>query len=56
MQLTMVRTVVLMYLNNKGIYKMDVDHPEMPAIWEILVYTAGFVSFMDDFLSFRTKK
>ena len=47
--------VVLMYLNNKGIYKMDVDHPEMPAIWEILVYTAGFVVLWMIFYHFAQK-
>jgi hypothetical protein len=47
--------VVLMYLNNKGIYKMDVDNPEMPAIWEILAYTAGFVVLWMIFYHFAQK-
>lgn len=35
--------VMLMYLNNRGIYKMDLDDPEMPKLWEIIVYTIAFV-------------
>lgn len=31
--------VVFIYLNNKGIYKMDVENPEMPQVWELIVYT-----------------
>lgn len=47
--------VVLMYLNNKGIYKIDVDNPTMPAIWEILVYTASFVVLWMIFYHFAQK-
>lgn len=47
--------VILMYLNNKGIYKIDVDNPEMPAIWEIVVYTTGFVILWMIFYHFAQK-
>ena len=47
--------VVLMYLNNKGIYKIDVDNPEMPEIWEILVYTAAFAILWYIFYHFAQK-
>lgn len=47
--------VVLMYLNNKGIYKIDVDNPEMPKTWEILVYTAIFAALWYLFYHFAQK-
>lgn len=35
--------VILMYLNNLEIYKTDLDNPEMPQIWEVIVYTIAFM-------------
>lgn len=35
--------VVMMYLNNKGIYKIDIDHPQIPEIWELILYTTVFI-------------
>jgi len=47
--------VVFMYLNNKGIYKMNVDNPEMPKTWELVVYTLGFVVLWYIFYHFSQK-
>lgn len=47
--------VVLMYLNNKGIYKMDIDNSEMPKTWEILIYTVGFALLWYLFYHFAQK-
>ena len=47
--------VVFMYLNNKGIYKIDVDNPEMPAIWEILAYSVVFIVLWMIFYHFSQK-
>lgn len=48
--------VVFMYLNNKGIYKMDVDHPEMPKTWELIAYTLVFVGLWYLFYHFAQKR
>ncbi len=50
--------VVLMYLNNMGIYKTDLDNPEMPQLWEFILYTAGFIGLWYLFYRFsqRNKK
>jgi len=47
--------VVFMYLNSKGIYKMNVDNPEMPETWELVVYTLGFVVLWYIFYHFSQK-
>ena len=47
--------VIFMYLNNKGIYKIDVDNPEMPAIWEILTYSVVFIVLWMIFYHFSQK-
>ena len=48
--------VVFMYLNNKGIYKMDVDNPVMPKAWELIVYTAAFAGLCYIFYHFAQKR
>lgn len=48
--------VVLMYLNNAGIYKSDMDNPEMPKTWELIVYTIVFSMLMYAFYYFCKKK
>lgn len=48
--------VVFMYLNSRGIYKMDVDNPEMPKIWELIVYTAAFAVLWYLFYYFTQKR
>jgi len=48
--------VVFMYLNNRGIYKMDVDNPEMPETWELIVYTAAFAGLWYLFYHFAQKR
>lgn len=50
--------VVLMYLNNLGICKTDLDNPEMPKIWEFIVYTTMFIALWYVFYRFsqRNKK
>jgi uncharacterized membrane protein (Fun14 family) len=48
--------VVFIYLNNKGIYKMDVENPEMPQVWELIVYTLSVCRIVVSFLPFRTKE
>lgn len=35
--------VLAMYLARIGLYKGDLDTPEMPKTWELIAYTAGFV-------------
>jgi hypothetical protein len=47
--------VVMMYLNKKGIYKVDVDNPTMPAVWEIVVYTIAFAVLWMLFYHFAQK-
>ncbi|MCC6582235.1 MAG: CPBP family intramembrane metalloprotease, partial [Chitinophagales bacterium] len=48
--------VVFMYLNNKGIYKMDVDNPVMPKALELIVYTAAFAGLCYIFYHFAQKR
>jgi membrane protease YdiL (CAAX protease family) len=48
--------VIFMYLNNAGIYKMNVDDPEMPKTWEIIVYTAVFAGLWYLFYHFAQKR
>jgi hypothetical protein len=48
--------VLFMYLNNRGIYKMDVDNPEMPETWEIIVYTLAFAGLWYLFYHFAQKR
>jgi membrane protease YdiL (CAAX protease family) len=48
--------VVFMYLNNRGIYKINIDQPEMPAVWELIVYTAAFVVLWYLFYHFSQKR
>ena len=48
--------VTFMYLNSRGIYKMDVDNPEMPKIWELIVYTLAFVVLWAIFYHFAQKR
>ena len=47
--------VIFMYLSNKGIYKMNVDNPEMPKTWELIVYTLGFIILWYIFYHFAQK-
>lgn len=48
--------VVLMYLNNKGIYTIDLDNPVMPKTWEVLVYTVVFILLCAIFFHFNQKR
>lgn len=48
--------VVLMYLNNNGVYKSNVDQPEMPPIAEFIIYTVVFVILWFVFLHFAQKR
>jgi hypothetical protein len=48
--------VVLMYCNNTGIYKSDMDNPEMPKTWELVLYTLAFFVLMYVFDYFCKKK
>ncbi|HRH57812.1 MAG TPA: CPBP family intramembrane metalloprotease [Chitinophagales bacterium] len=48
--------VVFMYLNNKGIYKVDIENPEIPKTWEIIVYTAAFAGLWYLFYHFAQKR
>ncbi|HND82536.1 MAG TPA: type II CAAX endopeptidase family protein [Chitinophagales bacterium] len=48
--------VVLMYLNNKDIYRTDVDNPTMPAMWEIAVYSIAFIGLWSIFLHFAQQR
>jgi membrane protease YdiL (CAAX protease family) len=48
--------VVFIYLNNKGIYKMDVENPEMPQVWELIVYTLAFAGLWSLFYHFAQKR
>ena len=48
--------VILMYCNNTGIYKSDMDNPEMPKNWELVVYTFAFYALMSVFYYFCNKK
>jgi membrane protease YdiL (CAAX protease family) len=48
--------VILMYCNNTGIYKSDVDNPEMPKTWELIVYSLAFYVLMSIFYYFCNKK
>ncbi|MBK6275356.1 MAG: CPBP family intramembrane metalloprotease [Saprospirales bacterium] len=48
--------VILMYCNNTGIYKSDMDNPEMPKNWELFVYTLVFYALMSIFYYFCKRK
>ncbi len=48
--------VMLMYLNNAGIYKTAIDQPEMPKAWELIVYTLIFAVLWKIFLHFVQKR
>ncbi len=48
--------VIFMYLNNAGIYKMDVDNPVMPKTWELIVYTIAFTVLWYIFMYFAQKR
>ena len=48
--------VIFMYLNNAGIYKMDVENPEMPKAWELIVYTVAFTGLWYLFYHFAQKR
>ena len=48
--------IVIMYLNTLGIYKYDVDNPEMPHIWELILYSIGFSALWFLFYHFARKK
>jgi uncharacterized protein len=47
--------VILMYLNSLGIYKINLDQPEMPDIMELILYTSGFVVLSIAFYHFSRK-
>lgn len=48
--------VILMYCNNTGIYKSDMDNPEMPKNWELFVYTLVFYALISIFYYFCKRK
>jgi len=48
--------VIFMYLNNRGIYKIDIDHPQMPTVWELIVYSTAFVVLWYLFYHFAQKR
>lgn len=48
--------VVFMYLNNTGVYKMDIENPEMPKAWELIVYTFAFAGLWYLFYHFAQKR
>ncbi len=48
--------VIIMYLSNAGIYKIDLDNPEMPKIWELIVYSIVFVVLWSVFYHFTQKR
>lgn len=48
--------VILVYLNNASIYKSNVDVPEMPKVWELIVYTVAFVILCRIFYYFVQKR
>lgn len=48
--------VVFMYLNIKGIYKTDLDNPEMPSILELISYTAVFAIIWYLFLQYAQQR
>ena len=43
-------------INNKGIYKVDIENPEIPKTWEIIVYTAAFAGLWYLFYHFAQKR
>lgn len=47
--------VILMYLDKRGIYSVNLDQPEMPKIWELIVYTIGFILLSLIFYYFSPK-
>jgi len=47
---------VLIYLNNNGIYKVNIDQPEMPNTWELVLYTVAFALLWLLFLRFLQKR
>lgn len=47
--------VILMYLDNLGIYQSDLDNPEMPPFWEFTLYTAGFIGLWYLFYRFSQR-
>lgn len=48
--------VVLIYLNNNGIYKVNIDQPELPNTWELVLYTVAFALLWLLFLRFLQKR
>ena len=48
--------VIFMYLNYKGIYKINIDQPELPKTWELIVYTAIFALLWYWFYRLTQKK
>ncbi len=48
--------VIIMYLNAVGIYKTDIDNPEMPDVWEFIAYSIGFVLLSYAFFYFVRRR
>ncbi|HNE49492.1 MAG TPA: type II CAAX endopeptidase family protein [Chitinophagales bacterium] len=48
--------IVFMYLNNNGIYKINIDQPEQPNVWELALYTVAFALLWLLFLRFLQKR
>ncbi|MDB5226391.1 MAG: putative metal-dependent rane protease [Bacteroidota bacterium] len=48
--------IVIMYLSTVGIYKGDVENPEMPKTWELIIYTLGFIALWYVFYIFSQKR
>lgn len=47
--------VILVYLNNVGIYKIDINQPELPKAWEFIVYSLLFIILWAVFYHFSHK-
>jgi membrane protease YdiL (CAAX protease family) len=48
--------IILVYLSQFGIYKGNVDQPEMPHLWELIIYTSGFIASAYIFYYFTQMK
>jgi membrane protease YdiL (CAAX protease family) len=48
--------ILLTYLNTLGMYKANVDVPEMPSFWELVIYSIAFIALCRLFYYFTRHK